>query len=60
MELQTKVKDLDSDVKFAYIWYIVFVIICGITFLILLYITIQVIKRVGSTDKIIPAMMIML
>ena len=60
LQLRTKVSELDNDKEFAYITYVVLSLICGLTFLVLLYITIKVIKKVGTTDKIIPAMLIML
>ena len=52
--------DLDPDKQFAYISYIIFAAICLITFLVLLYITYKVIKKVGGTDVVIPMMLFML
>ena len=40
--------------------YVICAFICFLTFAVLAYITYKVIKKVGSTDKIIPAMLIML
>ena len=60
IELRTKVHELKDDAEFAYICYVIFSLICLLTFFVLLFITIQVIKRVGSADKIIPLMLIML
>ena len=34
--------------------------ICIVTFFVLLYITVKVIKKVGSSDKVIPLMLLML
>ena len=52
--------NLEPDQQFAFVSYSIFAGICSITFWVLLYITIKVIKKVGSTDKIIPTMLIML
>jgi hypothetical protein len=60
IELRTKVDELNDDAEFAYICYVIFGLICLLTLFVLLYITIQVIKMVGSADKTIPLMLIML
>ena len=58
--LRTKVKDLEDDEEFAYVLYLILFFVCIFTVLVLIYITVLVIQKVGSTDKIIPAMLIML
>ena len=58
--LKISPRELTSDKEFAYIAYIIFSIICIITFFVLLYITVKVIKKVGTTDIIIPMMLVML
>ena len=57
---KTDVSELQDDMKFSYALYIIGAIICFLTALVLAYITYKVIKKVGATDKIIPAMLIML
>ena len=52
------VSDMPGDEEFAYIWYIVFTIICFLTSFVLIYITVKVVKKVGQSDKIIPLMLI--
>ena len=56
----TNVGDLEPDQEFAFIIYIVFAVICLATFIVLLYITLKVVKLVGASDKIIPAMLVCL
>ena len=58
--LRTKVGDLRDDQEFAYVLYLILFFVCIFTVLVLIYITVLVIQKVGSTDKIIPAMLIML
>ena len=60
MVLRTKVGDLRDDQEFAYVLYLILFFVCIFTVLVLIYITVLVIQKVGSTDKIIPAMLIML
>ena len=54
------VSDLQDDMIFAFSLYVFGAFLCFATFLTLLYITYKVIKKVGSADFIIPAMLIML
>ena len=54
------VSELSGDIKFAYIWYVIFAGLCFITSAALFYIMIKVVKKVGSQDKILPLMLIML
>ena len=55
-----KVSDLEADATFAYTMYIIFTFICLATCVAFVFITMKVIKKVGSTDKIIPLMLFML
>ena len=59
-ELKVAVKDLEDDQEFAYFIYLIMAIIMAITFLVLLYITVKVIQKVGASDKIIPLMLFFL
>ena len=52
--------DLSGDAQFAYVTYSTYAAICAITFVVLAIIMVKVILKVGSTDKIIPAMLAML
>ena len=40
--------------------YVIFAVICALTFVMLLGITVKVVIKVGSTDLVIPLMLIML
>ena len=59
-ELKVAVGDLEDDQEFAYFIYLIMAIIMAITFLVLLYITVKVIQKVGASDKIIPLMLLFL
>ena len=59
-ELKVAVGDLEDDQEFAYFIYLIMAIIMAITFLVLLYITVKVIQKVGASDKIIPLMLFFL
>ena len=59
-QFSTKVHDLPGDEKFAFIWYSIIAGICVITSIVLLYITIKVIRKVGTSDLIMPLMLVML
>ena len=52
--------ELAADKQFAFVSYAVYAAVCAITFVVLLIIMIKVIQKVGSTDRIIPAMLVML
>ena len=60
LELKVAVGDLEDDQEFAYFIYLIMAIIMAITFLVLLYITVKVIQKVGASDKIIPLMLFFL
>ena len=55
-----KASELDPDVYFAYVFYVSLSCLCMLTFLVLLYITIKVMKKVGTTDIIIQLMLFLL
>ena len=52
--------EMDGGQKFAYWSYVVCAILCALTFVCLLYVTVRVIKLVGANERIIPAMLICL
>ena len=52
--------DLDGDEQFAFVCYAIYAVICAITFVVLAIIMVNVIRKVGATDKIIPLMLAML
>ena len=52
--------DLDPGQQFAFVGYAVYCGVCFITAIILLIIMAKVIKKVGSSDKVIPTMLVML
>ena len=56
-EILTK-GDVDDTEKFAFYSYCIFAAIFGITFCVLVYITYYVVRKVGTSDKIIPLMLI--
>ena len=60
MRFKVAVGDLPDDQEFAYFIYLILAIIIALTFLVLLYITIKVIKKVGASDKVIPLMLLFL
>ena len=51
---------MDPDAQFAYVCYIIYSIICVVTAIALFVIMIKVIMKVGSTDRVIPLMLLML
>ena len=57
LSLHSHYSDLPDDYRFAVWTYIIITAVCIITAGVLLYITIQVIKRVWDADKIIPLML---
>ena len=59
-ELKVAVGDLEDDQEFAYFIYLIMAIIMAITFLVLVYIKVKVIQKVGASDKIIPLMLFFL
>ena len=60
MKLKVAVGDLPDDQEFAYCIYLILAIIIALTFLVLLYITVKVIQKVGASDKVIPLMLFFL
>ena len=58
--LKVAVGDLPGDQEFAYFTYLIMAIIISFTFLVLLYITVKVIQKVGASDKVIPLMLVFL
>ena len=51
---------MDPDAQFAYVCYIIYAIICTVTAVALFVIMLLVIKKVGSSDRVIPLMLLML
>ena len=51
---------MNPDAQFAYVCYIIYAIICAVTAVALFVIMIKVTKKVGSTDRVIPLMLLML
>jgi hypothetical protein len=57
MNTTTTYSDLPPDAVFAFWWYFAIAIICILTFGVLLYLTIVVIRSFWETEKVIPLML---
>ena len=58
MNTTSSYSDMPRDLTFAFWWYFVITIICVLTFCVLLYLTIFVIRSFWDSEKVIPLMLL--